>query len=85
MVSVSLHVGLKFNIIILYKNKAIFFFFSFVSPIIGCLRLVLAASDGDDTRQEIPDFVKENFILERLLGRGNGGKNSSEANFALCS
>ena len=56
-----------------------------MSPIIGCLRLVLAASDGDDTRQEIPDFVKENFILERLLGRGNGGKNSSEANFALCS
>ena len=56
-----------------------------MSPIIGCLRLVLAASDGDDTRQEIPDFVKENFILERLLGRGNGGKNFSEANFALCS
>ena len=67
------------------KTRRFSSFFSFVSPIIGCLRLVLAASDGDDTRQEIPDFVKENFILERLLGRGNGGKNSSEANFALCS
>ena len=67
------------------KTRRFSSFFSFVSPIIGCLRLVLAASDGDDTRQEIPDFVKENFILERLLGRGNGGKNFSEANFALCS
>ena len=61
-----------------------FLLFSFVSPNIGCLRLLLATSDGDHRRHEIPDFVKDNFILDRLVGRGIGGKKSCKANFVLC-